>query len=289
MRYMTLLRLSLFAALLLLPVQWQPRTAGAAAQKANQWALLVGVNDYPGEIQDLRFARNDARSVKDLLISSAGFAEDHIKLLTDDGVGETRATKANIFAAIDQYLATRVQPGHQVIVFFAGHGIAQGLGQEARSYFLPVDVEAQTKESLTRTAIDLEDLGRKLSTLKASQFTVFVDACREDPFPGRGLKGNTMTDVMARGLRIVRVNTTPQAPLAAPPTSVVFYSCRIGERAYENPELQHGIFTYYILRGIRELAARPAGGVEAGQLAGYLSTNVRKWGGGIWGTRQAAH
>jgi tetratricopeptide (TPR) repeat protein len=86
-----------------------------------------------------------------------------------------------------------------------------------------------------------------------------------------------LTDVMARGLRIVRVSNTPQTPNTPPPTSVVFYSCRIGERAYENPELQHGIFTYYILRGIRELAARPAGGVEAGLLAGYLSTNVRKW------------
>lgn len=277
MRYQIILKLFLFAALFLLPTQIQPRTAAAAAQKTNQWALLVGVNDYPGEIQDLRFARNDARSIKEMLVSSAGFAEDHIKLLTDDGVGEARATKANIFAAIDQFLATRVQPGHQVLVFFAGHGIAQGYSSEARSYFLPVDIEAQTKESLTRTAIDLEDMARKLSNLKASQFTVFIDACREDPFPGRGLKGNTMTDVMARGLRIVRLNNAPQAPNVLPPTSVVFYSCRIGERAYENPELQHGIFTYYILRGIRELAARPAGGVEAGLLAGYLSTNVRKW------------
>lgn len=277
MRYQNILKLFLFAALFLLPTQIQPRTAAAAGQKANQWALLVGVNDYPGEIQDLRFARNDARSIKELLISSAGFAEDHIKLLTDDGVGEARATKTNIFAAIDQFLATHVQPGHQVLVFFAGHGIAQGYGPEARSYFLPVDIEAQTKESLTRTAIDLEEMARKLSNLKAAQFTVFIDACREDPFPGRGLKGNTMTDVMARGLRIVRLNNTPQAPNVPPPTSVVFYSCRIGERAYENPELQHGIFTYYILRGIRELAARPAGGVEAGLLAGYLSTNVRKW------------
>jgi tetratricopeptide (TPR) repeat protein/uncharacterized caspase-like protein len=278
MRYLTLLKLFLFAALLFLPAQLQTRTAAAAgAQKTNQWALLVGVNDYPGEIQDLRFARNDARSIKELLTTSAGFAEDHIRLLTDDGVGEARATKANIFAAIDQYLATRVQAGHQVLVFFAGHGIAQGVGQDARSYFLPADVEAQTKETLTRTAIDLEELARKLSNLKASQFTVFVDACREDPFPGRGLKGNTMTDVMARGLRIVRLSNTPQAASTPPPTSVVFYSCRVGERAYENPELQHGIFTYYILRGIRELAARPAGGVEAGLLAGYLSTNVKKW------------
>src|SRR5262245_59625200 len=68
----------------------------------NQWALLIGVSDYPGAIQDLKFPGADARSIKDLLISSAGFAEDHVRLLTDDGVGEARATKQNIFTAIDQ-------------------------------------------------------------------------------------------------------------------------------------------------------------------------------------------
>jgi tetratricopeptide (TPR) repeat protein len=275
MRFHLLSNLLLIATLLFWPAQTRPQPSPSIAKNANQWALLVGVNDYPGEIQDLRFARNDAREIKNLLIASAGFAEDHVRLLTDDGIGAARASKQNIYAAIDQYLAQRMQTGHQLIVFMAGHGISQGYGTEARSYFLPVDAEAQTKESLVRTAIDLEELSRKLAALPAAQFTVFVDACREDPFPGRGLKGNTMTDVMARGLRIVR-HTEPQAP-APPPTSIVFYSCRVGERAYENAELQHGVFTYYILRGIRELAASPNGRVEAGQLAGYLTSNVRKW------------
>ena len=68
------------------------------------------------------------------MISSAGFAEDHVRLLTDDIAGETRATKQNIFA-IDQYLAPRVQPGHEIIIFLAGHGIVNGVGTEAKSYF----------------------------------------------------------------------------------------------------------------------------------------------------------
>ncbi len=249
--------------------------ASKPAPNPNQWALLIGVSNYPGEIQDLRFAGVDARSIKDLLVSSAGFGEDHVRLLTDDGVGEAKATRQNIFAAIDQYLAPRVQPGHEIIIFLAGHGVVRGLGPEAKSYYLPVDTDAQTKESLERTAIDLEDLSRRLSTLRASQFTIFYDACREDPFPGRGLKGNTLTDVTARLLTTVSTRPSPSRP--EPPTSVIFYACQVGERAYENAELQHGVFTYYILRGLRELAARPDGRIEAGLLAGFLSENVRKW------------
>ena len=246
-----------------------------SASNPSQWALLIGVSDYPGEIQDLRFASADARSIKELLVSSAGVPEDHIRLLTDDGVGEAKATKQNIFAAVDQYLAPRVQPGHQIIVFLAGHGIVRGLGAQAKSYLLPADTDAQTKESLERTAIDLEELSGKLSALKASQFTVFFDACREDPFPGRGLKGNTLTDVTARIL--TDVSNRPLQTQSEPPTSVIFYACQIGERAYESAKLQQGVFTYYILRGLRELADRPDGRVEAGRLAGYLSENVRRW------------
>lgn len=249
------------------------QAARKPAVAENQWAILVGVSQYPGQIQSLGFPRDDATAIKDLLVKSAGFAEDHIRLLTDDGAGDAKATKQNILAAVDSF-APRVQPGHQVIVFLAGHGIARGLGLQAKSYFLPVDVDAQSKESLERTGVDLEDLARRLSTLKASQFALFIDACREDPFPGRGIKGNTMSDVMTRGLRIAPGAAQPGA---APPTSIVFYACKVGERAYEDPQLKHGVFTYYILDGIRNVANRPDGRVEAGYLAEFLKKNVGKW------------
>ena len=250
-----------------------PQSAKKAPVAENQWALLVGVSQYPGQIQSLGFPRDDARAIKDLLVKSAGFSEDHIRLLTDDGAGDEKATKQNILAAVDSF-APRVQPGHEVIVFLAGHGIARGLGLQAKSYFLPVDVDAQSKESLERTGVDLEDLAHRLSALKASQFSIFIDACREDPFPGRGIKGNTMSDVMSRGLRIAPSTARPDA---APPTSIVFYACKVGERAYEDPQLKHGVFTYYILEGIRSVANRPDGRVEAGYLADFIKANVQKW------------
>src|SRR5947209_3029033 len=94
---------------------------------ADQWALLIGISKYPGQIQSLGFPRNDARAIKELLVSAAGFPEDHVKLLTDDGAGDAKATKQNILAAVD-YFAPRAKPGHEVIVFLAGHGVARGLG-----------------------------------------------------------------------------------------------------------------------------------------------------------------
>ena len=64
---------------------------------------------------------------------------------------------------------------------------------------------------------------------------------------------------------------------AVPPTSIVFYACQVGERAYEDPQLKHGVFTYYILEGIREVANKPDGRVEAGYLGEFLKEKVQKW------------
>ncbi len=115
--------------------QAKPQAAPKRPAADNQWALLVGVSQYSGEIQGLGFPRKDARTIKDMLINAAGYAEDHIRLLTDDGAGDRKATKQNILAVIDQYLAPRVQPGHQVMVFLAGHGITRGLGVAGKELF----------------------------------------------------------------------------------------------------------------------------------------------------------
>src|SRR6185436_17482647 len=61
-----------------------PQTTKKAPVADTQWALLVGVSQYPGQIQSLTFPSDDARAVKDLLVSAAGFPEDHIRLLTDN-------------------------------------------------------------------------------------------------------------------------------------------------------------------------------------------------------------
>jgi hypothetical protein len=140
------------------PADAKPQAAKPAPGADDQWALIVGVSQYPGQIQKLGFPNQDARAIKDLLVKTANFREDHIRLLTDDGQGEQKATKQNIIAAIDQYLLPRVQANHQVIIFLAGHGIARGLGAQAKSYFLPVDIDASSKEALENSSLELGDL-----------------------------------------------------------------------------------------------------------------------------------
>lgn len=239
------------------------------AHAADTWALLVGVSKYQSpQISSLRYPSIDATSIRDALIDPklGNVPAAHVRLLVDDG-----ATVANINDAVDNFLKPNVKAGDQVVIFLAGHGVAKGVGINAKSFLLPTDVKGLTTSALESSAVDLRSLSSRLGQLPAAQFVVFVDACREDPTPGRGIKGNQMSDVLSRSVQV-----TPQNENAS---SVTFYACGVGQRAFEDPELKHGVFTYWILDGIRQapVPQKPDGAVDMRVLASYVSGKVKDW------------
>ncbi len=86
-----------------------------------QWALVIGVSDYVHcedvEGGDLPGAEHDARAIRDVLVARWGFAPENVRLLLN---GE--ATRAAIENEITGWLGGSVQPGDNVVVYFAGHG-----------------------------------------------------------------------------------------------------------------------------------------------------------------------
>jgi uncharacterized caspase-like protein/tetratricopeptide (TPR) repeat protein len=249
-----------------------PASPPAAAEPdTHTWALLVGVSKYQNPaIVSLRFPASDATAIHDALVDPqlGRVPASNVKLLTDES-----ATATNILGAVDDFLKPNVQPGDKVVIFLAGHGVAKGVGVDAKSYFLGTDVRGATTAMLDASAVNLQTLSAKLSTLPATQFIVFVDACREDPTPGRGIKGNTMSDVLSRGLTITPTASSKSASTAS------FFACSIGQRAFEDPSLNHGVFTYWIMDGIRAAAVprRPDGAVDMGVLASYVKDKVEEW------------
>ena len=240
------------------------------AARADTWALLIGVSKYQSNfISSLRFPAADATGISDALQDPqlGNLPADHVRLLTDD-----KATAANIVGAVDNFLKPNVKAGDRIIVFLAGHGVAKGVGAAAKSYLLATDTNGLTTPELDASAVSLQVLAAKLGQLSASQFVLFIDACREDPTPGRGIKGNQLSDVLSRGLQI-----TPQ-DTAQPTTIVTFFACAVGQRAYEDPKLEHGVFTYWILDALKTGPVPQAdGSVEMGRLSKYVSDKVASW------------
>jgi len=89
-------------------------SAAPAPAAAERWALIVGVDRFQGSTRPNFGAVNDAADVRQALLR-AGFADDHIKVLTDSG-----ATAGTIRAGL-QWLVDRSGPNSLSVFHYSGH------------------------------------------------------------------------------------------------------------------------------------------------------------------------
>lgn len=81
-----------------------------------KYALVMGINDYPGTSSDLSFCVADAESVRTVLVDHYGFTSGNVTFLKDRQV--TRE-------AIDDYIQSlegKVTAADEVVFFYSGHG-----------------------------------------------------------------------------------------------------------------------------------------------------------------------
>jgi PAS domain S-box-containing protein len=250
----------------------EPSNTTSPSSGSHTWALLVGVSQYKSPmIASLNSPAADVTAVAAALEDPklGGVPPSHVLLLTNQN-----ATCANIKNAVDVFFKPNVRAGDDVILYLAGHGVAKGIGADAKGYLLPYDVRGLSTQALDESAVNLKDFSDRLAHLPASQFVAFVDACREDPTPGRGVKGNVLTDIVSSQMQI-----QPEDNGTARRASVTFFACSVGQRAYEDPTYHHGVFTYWILDGIRQGAVPelPDGAVDMGRLGTYVTGKVTDW------------
>ena len=153
------------------PALLEARPAGTAD---GTWAVVIGVNDYPGSRYDLRSAVNDAEDVNRAL-AGMGVPADHRLVLTDGQV--TRRTMQQ--AA--EWLVARAGPDAVAVFFFAGHVRKLAAGTEA---MIGADGRPMSDG----------ELAAALSRLPARRAWIGIAACYGGGFtevlaPGRVLTG----------------------------------------------------------------------------------------------------
>jgi hypothetical protein len=218
---------------------------------AERYALLVGVNEYQhARLTPLKYAVNDVAELADVLKK----AEYQVTLLTDAAGKKDEKlapTKANIEKRLHE-VVRRCQRGDTLLLAFTGHGLQFGAQKDA--YYCPVD--ARPLETETDSLVSISKIYSELEASFAGVKIVLVDACRNDPTPGRG-----------RGL------DADSAP--SPPKGVgVLFSCSAGQRAFEHDSLKHGVFFHYVLEGLKKEAADRQGRVTFDDLAKYVRQEV---------------
>jgi len=217
-----------------------------------RFALIIGNEDYssyqPGLNSEMNviYAKNDAVIFKEYAFKTLGVPEDHIIFMSDATLAQMNRglTKLNL-------LIKNSYGEADVFVYYAGHGLPDDKTKEA--YLLPVDVSG-TELSM---AIPLKEVYQKLSEYPSKQVTCFLDCC----FSG-GARNNGL--IAARGVKV------KPREVALTGNLVVFTATSGEQSALAFDEKKHGIFTYYLLKKLKETQGK----TTYGDLADYLKKEI---------------
>ncbi len=211
----------------------------------NRYALVIGNEDYNSMKQsstyqpDVEFAVRDAETFAKYATNMMGVREDNVILVKN-------ATYAQMKVSLEKLtkLARTNMDDLELIVYYAGHGQVDGDSKD--SYLIPVDVSITSPTS----GIKLEDFYSTLSACNAEKTFVFLDAC----YSGVG-----------RGVVIKPKNTLVKGNV------VVMTATSSTQRSMPYQEKNHGLFTYYLLKTIKEGGAD----MSIGELYDHVSNTVK--------------
>jgi tetratricopeptide (TPR) repeat protein len=221
---------------------------------AHSYAVIVGISAYPKlpAKWQLHFPERDAQSIYTALISPEGgnFKAENVKVLTGG-----QATLAAIRQAIDVWLPSKAQGDDRVVIYFAGHGTIFG----GKAYLAPSDFELANPKA---TGYPMDELSGIIGgKIHAKWKVLLTDACHS------GAISPEDTESINHGLGDL---TQSLFSLTA---------SRDREVANESAQLEggHGVFTYYVVKGLEgEADTNRDGIVSADELAEYVHTQVRE-------------
>ncbi len=224
--------------------------------------MVVGINAYPGA-RNLKYAVNDARGFAAYLTEQVGVPPDHVFLLTD-----AEATKTRIESLLGTQLKRRAAEDDSVIIFYAGHGAvetdpANPDGDGFEKYLLPHDARL---DDLYASSISMNDIRTIFQRIRARRLIFIADTCYSGAAGGRTLltaksRANLSDRFMER--------------ISQGKGRVIISSASANEISKEDDRLGHGIFSYYLLEGLRGKADQDADGIiTVDELFAYVSRTV---------------
>jgi uncharacterized caspase-like protein len=228
--------------------------ADSLKRAGTAWVIAVGVNEYANSQYNLKYAVADANSFAEELQRQqkqlVRFANVEIVPLLND-----QATKANILAALRRLSGDtgaptlkagpldrlkRAEPEDAVVIYFAGHGTAQG----QRFYLLPHDLgytgdrgaldESGLKTILSHSISD-QELEDAVEGLAAGSLLMVIDACNS----GQALE--------AEEKRRGPMNSKGLAQLAYEKGMYILTAAQSYQAALEAAQLGHGLLTYALV------------------------------------------
>ena len=243
------------------------------APKGTIYVAAIGINRYQDiAVPPLKYAEDDALAVADYFRDHLGVPSENIFTL----IGR-EATVRNIKKLLGVTLRRKAGRHDQVVIYYAGHGVPEfdtslAEGDQVEKYLLPWDGET---DGLYATALPMREVDY-LSRRFASERVAFIlDTCFSGSASERHTRARTIP--AKTGLRSFgqRLDDGFLKRMAAAKGKVILTASGINEPSHEIDALGHGVFTYYLLEGLKGKADLDVDGVvDVSEIYKYLSDKV---------------
>jgi tetratricopeptide (TPR) repeat protein len=248
------------ATLLNAPTRYRP--------DIDRWAIIVGISKYQHAGMNLKWAHRDAEELYQLLLTPAGgsFAADHVQLLVD-----AQATAQAISRALRSFLKKPAKDD-VVLIYFACHG-GPDPDRPNNLYLLTHDTDP---DDIAGTALPMREIDLSLrENLLAERVVILADTCHSAGIGGGIGRRSATVDAGV-------VNAYLDALSAARGGLALLTSAEASETSQEDARWGggHGVFTHYLLEGMRGAADgfnQPRDGkVAVGELFDYVRHQVQQ-------------
>ena len=230
--------------------------------KGKIWAVVIGISQYD-KVRPLKYADKDALAFHDYLINEVGVPKEQMTLLTND-----QATLFSMKRKLGTHLKRKAGPQDTVIIYYAGHGAPETDatspdGDGLEKYLIPYDADPQ---DLYTTGLPMREVETIFHRLNAERVIFITDSCYSGATGGR-----TFSTAARRAV----VSDNFLTRLSKGKGRIVLTASRAGEVSEERDDLGHGVFTYYLLQGLKGKADFDADGVvTVDEAYSYVSTHV---------------
>lgn len=222
---------------------------GVRTANDNTFAVIISNENYR-RVAPVEYALNDGRTMAGYMKRTLGLADDHVHLVEDVTLNDLRNE-------IDwmKSVGKAYRGDASFILYYAGHGLPDDANRNG--YLLPVDGYG----SNVATAMAMNELADELGSIDSKVTLVLLDAC----FSGAVRSGGMLSS--ERGV-VLKVK-----PHKVSRGNVVMISASQGDQtAAKYDEKNHGLFTYFLLKNLRDTKGR----ATIGELVDDVTTNVNR-------------
>ena len=210
-------------------------------KRPNALAVVIGNRDY-NKTENVKYAINDSRSIRNYLIQAMGFDENNIIYKENASFTDFNEIFGNS-NSFKGYLYDRSRRDiDEVFIYYSGHG-APDINSDSKKptgYFVPIDCNPNNvKLSGYSSKVFFDNLNK----LEIDNTTVVLDACFSGGSGSNSGEGNIIKNVSSVRRLPKEITNLENGILMASSTGKQVSSWHVNER--------HGLFTYYFLKSIQ--------------------------------------